>query len=364
MVSSAIFAFNANVDLIKHTDAKGALEIAKKAGIPKLADCVKNGQGAEEIVDRYALQKLMAFGYDEQRAGGQAGNMANAAASMGMRAYMHTSVVSRDIAKHLCAGVMVPSPFCFQKAEEIMSDGEVPIHFVVDFGTDRYIASYDMHNTHMLINRNFKRCAEHEIRVVDRAVIGGFHLLDIPEPRGRVEEVKVMVKRWKASNRRLKVHLELGDFQKPRVLPSVFETLAPHCDSVGMNELEARQAVEVLGKKWKGEAAAMDLLLGVCKSVVLHTARYAAVAGEDADGAEKRLALGHLMASFAAGNGRAPTGGELAKMKAAPVQVKPEERKKFGKGIAFVPALRTGEERTKLGLGDSFSVGYFCSKQE
>ncbi len=364
MVSSSIFAFNSNIDVIKRTDAKGALGIARLAGLPRLAECVRKGIGREEVVDNYTLQKLLSLGYDEQRIGGQAGNMANAAALMGVRAYMHAGVVSRDITKHLHAGVMVPSPFCFQKAEDIMSEGEAPMHFVVDFGADRYIASYDVHNTHMLINRNFKRCAEHEIRVVDRAVISGFHLLDIPEPRGRVEEVKVMVKRWKAANRRLKVHLELGDCQKPRVLPSVFATLAPVCDSIGMNELEARQAVEALGKKWKGEADAVDVMLEVCRSVVLHTSEYAVVAGEGADGAEKRLALGHLMASFTASNGRTPTPADLGEMEFTQVQVKPAIRKKFGRGVAFVPALRTKGDRTKLGLGDSFSVGYFCSKQE
>ena len=364
MVQSAIFAFNSNVDLVKRTDAKGALEIARRAGLPKLADCVRRGVGGEEIVDKYALQKLMTQGYDEQRIGGQAGNMANAAAAMGVRAYMHTGVVSREITRHLRPGIMVPTPFCFQKAEEIMSDGEAPVHFVVDFGVDRYIASYDIHNTHMLINRNFKRCAEREIRLVERAVIGGFHLLNIPEPRGRVEEVRVMVKRWKTSNRRLKVHLELGDCQKPRVIPSLFETLVPNCDSIGMNEAETRQVVEARGRKWKDVESAMDDMLEVCRSVVVHTSDYAVVAGEDADGAEERLALGHLMASFMASNGRPPEAGELEGMQAEPVQVKPEVRKKFRRGMAFVPALRTKSEKTKLGLGDAFSVGYFCSKLE
>jgi ADP-dependent phosphofructokinase/glucokinase len=361
LVSSAIFAFNANVDLVKRTDEKGALELAKKLNLPKLEECVKQRRGAEQIVDRYKLGQLIAAGYDERRAGGQAGNMANAAAHLGLRAYMHAGTVCRDIAQHLHPGILVPSAFCFQPAAEIQSDGESPVHFVVDFGTDRYIAVYDMHNTHMLINRNFKRCAEKEIKFVDRAVVSGFHLLDIPEPKGRIEEVKVLVKRWKSGNRRLKVHLELGDYQKAGVLSTVLSMLAPECDSIGMNAQEAVDAVKALGGKWKGEADALEQLQGACKAVVIHTSDYAVAAGTGADGAEPGMAMGHMIASFTAKEGRAPGRDDLQKLQFSKVQVKDTVRKKFGKGQAFVPALRCAGERTRLGLGDAFSVGYACA---
>jgi len=362
MVGSALFAFNSNIDLLKRTDAKGALEIAQKANLPKLRECVKGGRGGEEIVSREKLETLVSLGYDERRIGGQAGNMANVAASMGIRAYMHSGVVCRELVQHLHPNVMVSSPFCFQSAGEIMSDGEAPTHFVVDFGADRYIAAYDMHNTHMLINRNFKRCMEKEIKAVERAVISGFHLLDIPEPRGRLEEVKVLLKRWKSGNSRLKIHLELGDYSKPQVLFHVLEMLAPDCDSLGLNEQEARSAMKALGRRWRGEADALKELLNVCRTVVLHTGEYAVAAGKEVDGAGKRLAMGHLLAAFMAKEGRAPSAGELEGFRASFIEVKENVRKMFGKEFAFVPALRSAGERTRLGLGDCFSVGYFCSK--
>ncbi len=360
MVESALFAFNSNVDLVLKTDEKQALALADKLNLSTLEECVKKGEGKEESVSTGKMALLMKERYDEMRIGGQAGNMANLAADMGIRSYIHSSVVCKNLTKHLRPAVMVSSPFCFQTADAIMSEGEVPVHFVVDFGKDRYIAVNDIYNTHMLINRNFKRCMEKEIKLVERAVISGFHLLDIPEPKGRIEEVKVLLKRWKNSNSKLKVHLELADFKRNDVLKSVLEILAPSCDSIGFNEVEIKQIMESLETKWRGEADAMQEILAICPSAVLHNKKYAVVGGEDANGAEERLALGHLLAAFRAKNGRGPKPEELKEIKAQPIET--DESKKFGKGFCFVPALSLGEDASSLGLGDSFSVGYFCSR--
>jgi len=362
MVGSALFAFNSNVDVVLRTDERGALALAHRLGLPVLSECARKGEGAEEVVSTGKMALLLKEKYDERRIGGQAGNMANLAASLGLRSYIHSSVVCRDLTQYLHPGVMVSSPFCFQPAESIMSNGEVPLHFVVDFGKDRYIAVNDMYNTHMLINRNFKRCMEREVRAVERAVVSGFHLLDIPEPRGRVEEVKVLVKRWKGMNRRLGVHLELAHYRRQDVLRAVLEILAPSCDSMGFNELEAQQASDALGMKWKGEGEFMNEMQGTCRSVVLHTKRYAVMAGEGADAGEARLALGHLLAAFRARRGREPGPKELEGLEARPVALPNGVERRFGKGFCLVPALSAGNGPNALGLGDSFSVGYFCAK--
>ena len=364
MVESALFAFNSNVDMVYRTDAKGALAIAAKVGLKSLAECVKKGVGSEEIVSRGTLELLMGAMKGEQRIGGQAGNMANLAASLGVRSYIHSSVVCKELTRHLHPGVKVPSPFCFQNAADIMSEGEVPVHVVIDFGKDRYIAVNDMYNTHMLINRNFKRCMEHEVMLVDKAVVSGFHLLDIPEPKGRVEEVNVLLRRWKGRNRRLKVHLELGHYKRKDVLMAVLELVAPLCDSIGFNALEARQLADARGKKVKDEAAFMNDVLEVCPAAVMHTREYAVMAGEGADAAEKRLALGHLLAAFKAKEGREPSTDELAQFEAKPVELQAGVKKRFGRGFCLVPALSLGAVSGSLGLGDAFSVGYFCSKGE
>ena len=254
MVESALFAFNSNIDVVLRTDGKGALRLASRMGLGTLAECVARGSGAEETISTGKMTRLLEEGKGERRIGGQAGNMANLAASLGVRSYVHSSVVCKELTRYLHPSVKVPSPFCFQNASEIMSDGDVPVHFVVDFGKDRYIAVNDIYNTHMLINRNFKRCMEKEIRAVERVVVSGFHLLDIPEPKGRVEEVNVLVKRWKGNNGRLKTHLELAHYKRLDVLRTVLENLAPNCDSMGFNELEARQAAQALGRKWRGGA--------------------------------------------------------------------------------------------------------------
>ncbi|MDO8339027.1 MAG: ADP-dependent glucokinase/phosphofructokinase [Candidatus Burarchaeum sp.] len=365
MVGSALFAFNSNIDLVIKTDAKGAAAIAAKMGLKTLAECARKGVGSEEIVSRGTLDLLMRAAQGERRIGGQAGNMANLAAALGVRTYIHSSVVCKELTQHLHPGVKVPSPFCFQNAHDIMSDGNVPVHVVIDFGKDRYIAVNDMHNTHMLINRNFKRCMEHEVMLVDRAVVSGFHLLDIPEPKGRVEEVNVLLRRWKGRNRRLKVHLELGHYKRKDVLAAVLELVAPFCDSIGFNEPEARQLADAMGVKSKDEAAIINEVMEVCPAAVLHTRDYAVMAGEGADGAGARLALGHLLAAFKAKEGRDPAGAEeLARFEAKPVELPAGVKKKFGRGSCVVPALSLGTVGGSLGLGDAFSVGYFCSKGE
>jgi len=362
MVESALFAFNSNVDVVLRTDEKGALALADKMNLDLLAECVKKGKGAEETVSLGKMTMLLKENQDEKRIGGQAGNMANLAAALGIRSYVHSSVVCRNLTQYLNPAVKVSSPFCFQNADVIMSEGEVPLHFVVDFGKDRYIAVNDMHNTHMLINRNFKRCMEKEVRSVERAVVSGFHLLDIPEPKGRVEEVRVLVKRWKSVNRGLEVHLELAHYKRMDVLRVVMEVLAPLCDSIGFNEQEARQASNALGWRWRGEGNFMEEAKAICPNVVLHAKKYAATTGTDASTSEERLALGHLLAAFRAREGREPKPGELEGFEAKPVELNGSVKKKFGRGFCVVPALAVGNGINTLGLGDSFSVGYVCCK--
>jgi ADP-dependent phosphofructokinase/glucokinase len=376
---SALFAYNVNIDAVKHL--KGGEKFSK--GIAKLLkSCVRKGEEREVGIDKKMLQFLMKKpGYEETRMGGQAGNMSNVASALGILCYTHVPSKCREQMKLFehPENVLVADG-SFKNPEMVNRRCDVPVHFVMEFGKgytfqnatapapNRLIASFNPPCAVLEIESEFKRLAPRIIDTVSKAVISGFHNPTIGRDFAvRVKNVKEHIEELKGINHHLKVHVELGDFQHPKVLKEVAKEILPVCDSVGFNENELEQLKKVLGMKdnmWK----ACDRICDRFCTAVFHHARFSFFVDKE-EGSPDPVLFGSLLAAHRAASGRDSSFKELEEF-AKSIKVSDEGAKKyeefrkakFKNNAYFAPALDVGEPKMTVGLGDCFTAGYFLTK--
>lgn len=209
IVRSALFAYNANIDAVKHLkgDERFPPTLAKL-----LKNCVRKGEEREVEIDKKTLDVLMKkVGYDEIRMGGQAGNMSNVASSLGVLCYTHVpSKCSEQMKLFEHPENVLVADGSFKTPEMVHKECDVPIHFVTEFRKgskfqgaeaptpNRLIASFNPPCAVLEIDSEFKRLAPRIIDTVSRAVISGFHnptigrdfAVRIKKVREHIEELK------------------------------------------------------------------------------------------------------------------------------------------------------------------------------
>lgn len=379
IVATALFAYNVNMDAVKYL--KGGERFPK--GIAKiLRNCVKNGREREVKIDKRTLQALMKkVGYDEMRIGGQAGNMSNVSASLGVLCYVHVPSKCKEqmeLFEHP-ENILVADG-SFKTPQKVNRECDVPIHFVMEFGkgykfqraeapiSNRLIASFNPPCAVLEIDDEFRRLVPRIIDTVNRAVISGFHNPTIgADFKERIKKVKMQMQELKRINHSLKIHVELGDFQHLQVLKEVVHTILPLCDSVGFNENELEQIKEVSGIKgdvWKSCDIICDRFCGA----VFHRPQFSLFVSKESNG-ESPLLFGSLLAAYRAEKGRNASFKDLEefiqkiRVNSDGMREYEEFRKiKFRNNAYFAPALDVGEPKMTVGLGDCFTAGYFLTK--
>ncbi|MCX6776029.1 MAG: hypothetical protein NT130_04235 [Candidatus Micrarchaeota archaeon] len=379
LAKSALFAYNVNIDAVKYL--KGGERFPAKIS-QLLKECVKKGREREFGVDKRTLQALMKrVGYDELRMGGQAGNMCNVASSLSVLCYTHVPSKCREqmrLFEHP-ENILVADG-SFKTPDEVGRKCDVPIHFVMEFGKgyrfqnaeaptpNRLIASFNPPCAVLEIDEEFRRLAPRIIDTVSRAVISGFHNPTIGSDFAvRIKNVRDNIQELKRLNHNLKVHVELGDFQHPRVLKEVTRQILPVCESVGFNENELEQLKKALGIKdgmWK----ACDRICSMFGTAVFHRSSFSFFVDREESCADTIL-FGSLLAAHRASNGRNASFGDLEKfikgikVNTEGVKKYEEFRKiKFRNNAHFAPSLDVGEPGMTVGLGDCFTAGYFLTK--
>jgi ADP-dependent phosphofructokinase/glucokinase len=379
IVRNALFAYNVNIDAVKHL--KGNEKFPKSIAA-LLKQCVKNGRESEVGIDRRTLQALMdRVGYDEMRMGGQAGNMSNAAASLGVHCYTHVPSKCREQMKLFehPEGIFIADG-SFKTPEEVHKKCDVPLHFVMEFSkgykfqnveaptSNRLIASFNPPCAVLEIDSEFRRLAPRIIDMVSRAVVSGFHNPTLGDDFAvRIRKVSEHIEELKGINHGLKVHVELGDFQHIQVLKEVTRQILPVCDSVGFNENELEQMKKVLGIKYNMWRAC-DRICDMLCTAVFHCASFSFFVGEE-ESCSDPIIFGSLLAAHRAASGRNASFKELEEF-SKNVKVNNEGVKEYGKfkkikfrnNAYFAPALDIGEPTMTVGLGDCFTAGYFLTK--
>jgi ADP-dependent phosphofructokinase/glucokinase len=203
-------------------------------------------------------------------------------------------------------------------------------------------------------------------------LISGYsQIVDRKELDRAIHETIAAVERWRAAGPELFIHLELGAMPGTDDLRRVVTRLREHVDSVGCNEDEFRDLTVSLGVPMTDSEAEMRraietlrAALGV-RRLVLHTARFAASAGEfEPEREREALLFAGLVASTRARIGRLPDVGDcLETLERARVN----ERSSAliaawadAPDAVAIPALEVEPVVASVGLGDSFTAAYLA----
>lgn len=325
---SCVFAFNSNIDFV----ARPSLSAAEKFFRRRIIS------GGETYVDAETAARVAAsFKWKEVRLGGQAGNMANAAAALGVKCLAQAYNLDPRQRKLFAKGVEVVGE----------KTGEESIDCVLELKLrngkrDRLILTHDPANSNLLISPEFaSRSTEFISSGCNRAVVSGFHLLREKSAAARLAAASQLIRGWRKANPELRIHFEAGDFSERKVIGLVAEAILPLVDSVGLNEKELPLLAPVLAGSRVGE-------------IVVHTAGYASATSKirERDALARAVSFGHALAAHRA------TTGEYAKLPDALRLMKRVPKPEFEEACVSVPSINIKPKFT-VGLGDSFAAGYF-----
>jgi len=323
----AIFAFNANLDHLRSATESDLEKIERHS--PKLhsqmTECFSWGVQKEVAIDindcNFFLKEME---FDKKMVGGQAGNAAEQASALGVSCYLHSNYANEELLSLFAhpENIMVAGEEGFVSADKFSSRAKSAHHFVFENPENRtrFIASYDPFPLHP--EDNFCRHIEKELPSIDKAFIGGLHLM---QTTSRLNKFLEEMKKWKEINPRLQIFCELGEFQKEEVRDAVRRDFFPFFDMVGMNDTELSSF-----------GAELDELAGETKAILFHSAEQQLVLPEEKmNGASMEFAK--RCASFLAKNGRKATQQEL---------------------VGITPEFIEAPVQT-VGLGDTLSCAYF-----
>lgn len=289
-IRSATTAFNTNIDAVLKISGTEISKLAAQTNLteneflsagtnlntPKdvvrgILKCFAAGIAEEWVTDNREIYQWMSenLGYDRLQMGGQGGIVANALAVLGVqKVFVHTNSHPELQARQF---LNLPNLFAvdengkIQPAAQINRSADTPlIHWIIEFDrgdcaecfgkkiicpkSNRFIATYDPANMDLVINDGFVRHLNESS--YDYLILSGYH--NLTSARNGVTLVKnsvPLLKEWKRNNPDGIVHLELASTQDKAVRRAIIENIAPLADSVGLNERELLDALEIIDEK-------------------------------------------------------------------------------------------------------------------
>lgn len=285
-VGAVATAFNCNIDAVVKLSgaqisaladgfalsAEDALNCPTKLERPRdvvcgIIKCFIKGIAEEWLAENAAIYQWMTdnLGYERLQMGGQGGIVANVAALLGVKNVMaHTASLPA-----LQAAQFLDLPNLFgldengkvQMAVRINRVNEAPlVHQIIEFAKEdeielggrrykcpkanRFIATYDPANMALKIDDGFVRYINET--GFDYLILSGYH--NLTESGGgvaRIEETLPLIQDWKRRFPNGIIHLEMASTQDKVVRAAIVEKIAPMVDSIGLNEREALDVLEV-----------------------------------------------------------------------------------------------------------------------
>lgn len=289
-IKTAATAFNTNIDAVIKVSGKKILEYIKDLNLSynelsnitnfKLTEpkdvikgmfrCFSKGIAEEWISEDISVYEWMVenIGYDRLQMGGQGGIVANILGVTGIqKVYAHTNSLSK-----LQAGqfLSLDNLLSFDEknteapAYKIDRATDIPlIHWIIEFDKDdsfeldgelvkcpksnRFIATYDPLNLKLIKDEPFvKKLLDTEMEFI---ILSGFHALT--EKANGIElvtEALPIITQWKEKSKNGVLHLEIASTQDKKVRKSIVDNVATIADSVGINERETIDILEVIGQ--------------------------------------------------------------------------------------------------------------------
>lgn len=288
-VETAATAFNTNVDAVLKIKAEKIAELVKQEGMSlqelqdikhtKLLDskdvvkgifkCFSKGIAEEWLTEDKTVYNWMVknLGYDRLQMGGQGGIVANVLAVTGVKkVFAHTNSLPKLQAQQFLELENLRS---FDEsgnekaAYQIDRVTDIPlIHWIIEFDkgdvlhldgqeficpkSNRFIATYDPLNLHLVMDENFVKATSGQ--KIDYVILSGFHALTERNDGVKLSASALpVIEKWKEKGAVL--HLEIASTQDIAVRKAIIKTIAPKADSIGINEREAIDILEVINQE-------------------------------------------------------------------------------------------------------------------
>lgn len=288
-VDTAVTAFNANIDAVVKISGKKIAELAAQEGlslddlqniqqtkldsgkdvVKGIFKCFSKGIAEEWLTEDKKVYDWMVkhLGYDRLQMGGQGGIVANVLAVTGVKkVYVHANSLPKlQAGQFLKLDNLVSFDESGKEAPAYQIDRvtDIPlIHWIIEFDkqdevtieektfscpkSNRFIATYDPLNLHLVMDENFVEATTGQ--KVDYVILSGFHALTERNNGVKLQaDALPIIEAWKQQGAVL--HLEIASTQDVAVRKAIIKTIAPAADSIGINEREAIDILEVIGEE-------------------------------------------------------------------------------------------------------------------
>ncbi len=296
-VDGLISAFNANIDAVIKISGKqieklisdfkldpellitnGETSIKSiEDSIRGLIKCFRGGIAEEWLIeDKDVFDWLNEnIGYDKLQMGGQGGIVANVMATCGVNnVFVHTASSPAEQSKlfqDLPNLKNVNSEGNLQKAFDIDRPEDIPlIHWIIEFDihdtliigektftcpkSNRFIATYDPLNFKLAIDEAFDKKMSDPSTNFDYIILSGYQMLKEKLNDGgtgaeRINASLGAVENWRKNNPESILHFEIASTQDKVIRKYLVDNLAPKSDSIGFNERELIDILEVIGEE-------------------------------------------------------------------------------------------------------------------
>jgi len=295
-VKGLISAFNANIDAVIKISGKQIEQIIEKHSMNQanlliddnksiktnedairgLINCFRNGIAEEWLIETKEVFDWLNknIGYDKMQMGGQGGIVANVMAVCGVGpVYVHTASSPKEQSKlflNLPNLKNIDENGEIRKAHDISRTNDIPlIHWIIEFDTgdtininnetircpkaNRFIATYDPLNFKLHIDEAFSKKMSGVSTEFEYIILSGYQMLHTKLPGGgsgidRIEQSKAIVKKWQENNSQHVLHFEIASTQDKIIRKQLIDSLAKDVDSLGFNERELIDILEVIGE--------------------------------------------------------------------------------------------------------------------
>ena len=313
-VPAVVSVFNTNIDAVRTITPVVFDQLAAAAGGPPAGTdgphaiaappdllrgflaCFRDGIAQEWLVtDEDTFRWLEHHvGHDRLQMGGQGGIIANVMAVCGVQnVLVHAASLPAPQ-----AAVFVDRPNLLsvdaqgrlRPARRIDRSGDVPlIHWILEFRagdtiavdgeaitcprSNRFIATWDPLNFVLAIDQDFVAAVAGHAGGLDHCLLSGYQMLSETLSTGetagdRIAASKQVVDRWREAHPDLVVHFEFASTQDRAVRKRLLEEMGGWADSIGLNEQELADVLEVAGEKdlaaaCRRKAGSVELLAGL-----------------------------------------------------------------------------------------------------
>lgn len=286
-IKTVATAFNTNIDAVIRLDGQKITALAQAAHItlndlndprrcihsPKdvvrgLIKCFTQGIAEEWTTDNAAIYPWLKsqIGYDRLQMGGQAGIMANLLSLFDIpEVIVHTAshptlqaeqfLKNNNIRAFDQHGKSLPAHLINRSADQPL------IHWIIEFSKDdhltldqteltcpksnRFIATYDPANLVLQTDPFFIKHIKST--GFNYLILSGYHNLSAANNgRAIIEQSADVLRDLKASAPQGIIHLELASTQDKQIRRDILEKIAPFVDSIGLNEREMLDFIEVI----------------------------------------------------------------------------------------------------------------------